>query len=361
MRILSFLRFDKTASAVTPLSKRDEFLIGLASVLCAIDGEVAEKEAEALNAASLSLEASVRNRIANLAANRGKFLLLQQWCRGIGLHEHDRVWIGEKLVGYADVDDQRSSGEIAFLVQAAQILEGNEQLPLFVGASAIPDVAGTHDLFEYLTEAQFRERFPASACEFGDGQLYTLHPYLSESLMRFSVEDFEDAQSEVYDGFLDVLRELGAKRVIISRSKDEVERYKHKGSVEASSATTGSLKLDGSVSGERLMKEKETIEARFDGRGLPLFSRIFPWPLRRRLLRKYRANPHYVAVIQNRFGHNKLKYLEYRLQSRSASKVAASFSASLKLKVYGAAGATSGGYSREGVEAVEKYFLAEFH
>ena len=361
MGILSFFGFGKTVPAVTPLGKRDEFLVGFASVLCAIDGEVAKEEGEALEAASRALEPAVHKRLADLTANRGKFLLLQQWCRGIGLHEHDRAWIGEKLIGYADVDRQRTSEENAFLVQAAQILEGNEQLPLFIGASAIPEVAATHDLFDYLTEAQFRERFPASACDFKDRQLYTLHPYLSESLMRFSVEDFEDAQSEVYDGFLDVLRELGAKRVIISRSKDEVERYKHKGSVEASGATTGSLKVDGSVSGERLIKEKETIEARFDGRGLPLFSRIFPWPLRRRLLRKYRANPHYVAVIQNRFGHNKLKYLEYKLQSRSASKVAASFSASLKLKMYAASGGASGGYSRESVEAVEKYFLAEFH
>lgn len=190
MGILSWFGFGKTVPPVTALDKRDEFLVGLASVLCEIDGEVAKEEGEALVAASRALEPPVHNRLADLTANRGKFHLLQQWCRGIGLHEDDRTWIGEKLIRYADIDRQRTSEENAFLVQAAQILEGNEQLPLFVGASAMPDLGAMHDLFDYLTEAQYRERFPASACDFKDRQLYTLHPYLSESLMRFSIEDF---------------------------------------------------------------------------------------------------------------------------------------------------------------------------
>lgn len=45
-RDFELLGFGKTVPVVTPPGKRDEFLVELASVLCAIDGEIAKEEGE---------------------------------------------------------------------------------------------------------------------------------------------------------------------------------------------------------------------------------------------------------------------------------------------------------------------------
>lgn len=354
--------FVSESPQVLGLTSSDEFGLVLANLLFKIDGEENEHETRALKTLACNASEEIKQRMESVLDAPRKFQALEQWFRALALSEAERTQLAEKLNLWAAIDKRRAPEEDAFVIQIAQILEGNERIPLFVSISEAPRVLVAHDLFEYINEERFRGQFPESQFDFQEGRIYTRHPYLSNSLLPFDIEEFNAAQNEIYDGIIDVMKDLGAKRLIISRSQEEAQKALHSAQAGVGVKDIGEVKVGGSVSTEDFVHSKETIKVTFEGTTRPFLTRLFPGRWRRGLISKYRNNPHYAAIIQNRFGHNRIKKLEYQFSSKEARKLAAGMRAALKVKVKikSVGGDLQYDYKSSTVEAVEKYFFVEF-
>ena len=162
------------------------------------------------------------------------------------------------------------------------------------------------------------------------------------------------------------MKELGASRIFISESREQFQETMKNTElgVEGSYNTINSKgSLSSSEQSQAISEKKSTVEVKFDGKGTPFFGKIFPNFARKKLINKYRNNPEYLSLIENRFGSNKINYFEYQMKSKSAKKLANSLQAAANFNaalVKGGLNASKSS-SENTVEVIEKFFRAEFH
>jgi hypothetical protein len=318
----------KSPGIVVPhaLDDKGAFCLMLANVLFRVDGKISDQEEEYLKEQTKSADLRVVERITSILEATDTFVEIRNWYNA--LSEVDKSFALEQAKKLVEIDRERTEEEEAFLIQFAQIAEGNERLPLYV-STALDKTNGklpNHNLFHYVSERDYRSRFlTPDSPPFRSGAVYIEHPYNEDSLIPFSVEDFEQAQDQLFGGIIELLKELGAKSVDVAESLEEVgnERGDVDASVKAGNAAAN-VQLAGGAdfSIERILRTHDSVNVRFDGSKPPLLKRFLPNRWQQHLLRKYRNNPQCLTIIKNRFGHNKASYFKHQVRSSEARRLA---------------------------------------
>jgi hypothetical protein len=357
-----------TSSVVLPskLDDKEAFCLMLANVLFRIDGKVSHEEQQHLDAQTKRAEPRIVERITSILEAPDTFVEIRNWYTALSPWEQS--YARDQAKKLVEIDKERTEEEEAFLIQFAQIAEGNERLPLYV-STALDKANGklsNHNLFQYVSTRDYPVQFPNSDLPFRSGAVYIEHPYNEGSLIPFSVEDFEQAQDQLFGGILELLKELGAKSVDISESLEEVG--KDRGDIDASVSATKlatSVQLAGGAdfSIERILRTRDSVNVRFDGSKPPLLKRFLPNRWQQHLIRKYRNNPQCLTIIKNRFGHNKASYFKHQVKSTEAQNMAKGINAAAAIDsklVKGEArmkARTDGAFTR----TIEKTLTVRFH
>ena len=328
-----------TPPTITPqppksLTQREQFLLILAEVLFRIDGEIAPLEQAHLNElrerSNVTKEAE--DRLATVQKDRNIFASLRSWYKALSNEERQAIAVDAGKL--ADIDQKRTAEEEAFLIQLAQIIENQDRLDLFVATQQSNSSLIEHDLFKYMTEQQFSTSFVNSTCKFNVGQIYISNPHESTSLIPFCVEDFELSQDQLFDSIIELLKELGAKSVVISESSEATNDTKLTGEAAAeggNAITTINVEAAGKQALHNLIRTKAGVEVLFDGSKAGFFDRFRYQKVEAQLLRKFKNNAQCCTIIKTRFGNNKAKYFRHEVRSNEARSIARSINAAAKV------------------------------
>lgn len=354
-----------SVATINKLSPEEEFLAFFANILFRIDGVVHSEEEKILENYRSRTSDSFQKKLEDTLQSTETFSILRRQYKSLDKGAVEKMF--SKFVDLSKVDGEVSECEEAILIQFAQMLKDYEKLPLFITCSAKPsNVLIMHDLFEYITEEEWRQRYKNSTSGFLADEIYTLHPFVSDALIPFSISGFEDSQNEFFEGIIPIMKELGASCVYISESKEQFsERQENvKADISVEYGEKGAGASGSSMADTKsILQNKEIVEVRFDGSKLPLLDRVLPGRIHKRLKEKYKHKPEYLTLIENRFGGNKINYFEYQIKSKVAKSLANGLDAAAKLDVSLVKGSASTAQSKSEkmVESIEKYFRAEFH
>lgn len=368
--IKKFMSDDKTEGVydVNPsynLTPDEEFFLLFANILFRVDGVLHEKEDQYLVRSSNNASEGMKDKIRNTLSSKETFSILKKQYKA--LDEYERRNIKDKFYELSKVDNNVSEHEEAALIQLSQIVSDNDKIPLYIACNGNHEnLIITHDLFELITESQWREKISHSSSEFSVGQIYTTHPFNEGDLIPFSLSCFNDCQNEFFGGIIPIMKELGASRIFISESREQFQetmRSNELGLEGSYNTITSKGSLSASEQSQAISEKKSTVEVKFDGKGTPFFGKFFPSFAKKKLIKKYKNNPEYLSLIENRFGSNKINYFEYQMKSKSARKLANSLQAAANFNaalVKGGVNAIKNS-NENTVEVIEKFFRADFH
>lgn len=353
------------ANSSQGLQPSEEFVLLFANVLFRIDGVLHKNEEKYLEIASDNASNTLHEKIKSTLSSKETFSILRKQYKA--LDDYDRSHINDKFYDLSKIDNDVSEYEEAALIQLSQIVSDYDKIPLYVACNGNHEnLILTHDLFELITEEQWRSKFPRSSSEFTVGQIYTNHPFNEGDLIPFSLSCFNDCQNEFFGGIIPIMKELGASRIFISESREQFQESMKKIElgVEGSYNTINSKgSLSSTEQSEAISEKRSTVEVKFDGKGTTFFGKMFPSITKKKLTNKYQNNPEYLSLIENRFGSNKINYFEYQMKSKSARKLANSLQAAATFNAALVKGGAS--FSKNNtentVEVIEKFFRAEFH
>lgn len=311
-----------------------EFEYMLANIMFRVDGDMSDDECEWLVKKSEVVKKQVKDRIDGILESDDKFVEVRDWYKSLGKIPQDRL--SASLARLAHVDKKRTVEKEAFMIQMAQISNGNDKLKLYVSRDKATMRQGhfKNNLFEYIGADEFLEK-STSCSQFNNASIYVDNPFVDNELMAFSPSDFEVAQGRLYDGLIPLLKDLGAKKFLmseISSTKDLNEDSVSVG-VSVSAKKVGGASLESGMNFSELVDihKKESVEVTFDGAGAPLMNFFkSDKKLKKELLAKYRGNKIYVELIEGRFGENKITSFKYKIKSNDARKIDSGIRASVK-------------------------------
>jgi hypothetical protein len=371
-----FKKDDKTLPAVIPgvapvevprWGRFDDFSLLLASAVFLIDGKLSDEEARYLEELRRRSPEESWRKVATALEEPNLFAVLGRWYRALDQEEKEQA---ETLLSeLVRVDNQVAEEEVAFLVQFSQIVDGNEPLVLYVSRpmqGGSPD----HGLFKYIAKPEFLADFPRSECVYREGEVYIEHPFLDQALERFSADDFQVAQEAMYEGLIGLMKDLGAKKIVLS---DYVEEKGASGSHVgggvnvAAGAGPAKIGVGGKagydVSADDLMREKQDLVVTFEGSKPRIIDRVLQRRWHARLMKKYAANKQYRVIIDGRFGDNRIKTFSHQMKSVDARKLAKAINAAAKLdkKMVKVGVDLKVKSSNSSVYTVEKLIKIDFH
>ena len=345
----------------------DDFSALLASAVFLIDGNISNEENRYLEELRQRAPQATWQKVAAALEEPNLFAVLGRWYRALDDDEKERVEL--LLAQLVRVDNQVAEEEIAFLVQFSQIVDGNEPLELFVSKPMQGD-GPRHGLFRYISKDGFLAEFPNSECVYREGEVYIEHPFLHRALDRFSANDFQTAQEAMYEGLIGLMKDLGAKKIVLSDYAEEGDASgSHVGGGINVAAGAGPAKIGVGgkagyeVSADDLMREQRDLVVTFEGSKPRLIDRILQRRWHARLSRKYAANKQYRAIIDGRFGDNRIRTFSHQVKSFDARKLAKAINATAKFdKKWVKAGVDLKVKSNNSsVRTVEKLIKIEFY